>query len=124
MRYLLKLRYTRDLIDQLKTSRLLRRVCGLKEIVPNESTFSRFYRRLAQHQDLVDAAIVGVVDRVSEELDRLRVEGVIPENAPKPGEMVAIDSSDIEAYGNRRTGMDVDATVGIRTAKLAANDKE
>ena len=46
VRYLLKLRYTRDLIDQLKASRLLRRVCGLKETVPNESTFSRFYRRL------------------------------------------------------------------------------
>ncbi len=126
VRYLLKLRYTRDLIYQLKTSRLLRRVCGLKETVPNESTFSRFYRRLAQHQDLVDVAIVGVVERVGEEIERLRVEGIVPEEAPVPGSMVSIDSSDVSAWGNgkKKVKADAQAKWGHRTAKLAVDGKE
>ena len=44
VRYLLRLRYTRDLIAQLKASRLLRRVCGLREAVPHEGTFSPLLR--------------------------------------------------------------------------------
>ena len=125
VRYLLKLRYTRDLIAQLKASRLLRRVCGLREAVPHEGTFSRFYARLAEHQDLVDAAIADVADRVGAELARLQDEGVVPEKAPAPGRMVAIDSSDIEAWGNgkrdKEKRVDREAAWGHRTAKLAVD---
>ena len=128
VRYLLKLRYTRDLIAQLKASRLLRRVCGLREAVPHEGTFSRFYARLAEHQDLVDAAIADVADRIGAELARLQDEGVVPEKAPAPGRMVAIDSSDIEAWGNgkkdKEKRADRTAAWGHRTAKLAVDGEE
>ena len=124
VRYLLKLRYTRDLIAQLKASRLLRRVCGLREAVPHEGTFSRFYARLAEHQDLVDAAIAQLAERVGEEIERLRGEGALPDDAPEPGRMVSIDSSDVEAWGKGKTKADAEAKWGHRTAKLAVDGKE
>ena len=126
VRYLLRLRYTRDLIAQLKASRLLRRVCGLREAVPHEGTFSRFYARLAEHQDLVDAAIAQLAERVGAEIERLRGEGALPDDAPEPGRMVSIDSSDVEAWGNGKgkTKADAEAKWGHRTAKLAVDGKE
>ena len=127
-RYLLRLRYTRDLITQLNASRLLRRVCGLRETVPHEGTFSRFYARLAEHQDLVDAAIAQLAERVGAEIEQLREDGALPENAPAPGQMVAIDSSDVEAWGNGRKDhtkrADQNAAWGHRTAKLAVDGEE
>ena len=125
-RYLLRLPYTRDLIDQLKASRLLRRVCGFREAVPHEGTFSRFYARLTQHQDLVDAAIADLADAVTVKLTELREDGQLPEDAPVPSSMVAIDSTDVEAWGNGKgkTKADPDATWGHRTAKLAVDGKE
>ena len=128
VRYLLRLRYTRDLIAQLKASRLLRRVCGLRDTVPHEGTFSRFYAGLADHKDLVDAAIADVAERVGAEIERLRDEGVVLEKAPAPGRMVAIDSSDVEAWGSGKGDEDKwadrDAKWGHRTAKLAHEGKE
>ena len=128
VRYLLRLRYTRDLIAQLKASRLLRRVCGLRETVPHEGTFSRFYARLAEHQDLVDAAIAQLAERVGAEIEQLREDGALPENVPAPGQMVAIDSSDVEAWGNGRKDhtkrADQNAARGHRTAKLAVDGEE
>ncbi len=128
VRYLLRLRYTRDLIAQLKASRLLRRVCGLRDTVPHEGTFSRFYARLADHKNLVDAAIKDVAERVGAEIERLRHEGVVPEKAPAPGRMVAIDSSDVEAWGNGKVKpdkrIDREAAWGHRTAKLAVDGEE
>ena len=128
VRYLLKLRYTRDLIAQLNASRLLRRVCGFRDTVPHEGTFSRFYARLADHKDLVDAAITDVAERVGAELVRLQRDGGIPENAPAPGQMVAIDSSDVEAWGNGKKDkdkrIDREAAWGHRTAKLAVDGEE
>ena len=126
VRYLLRLRYTRDLIAQLNASRLLRRVCGLRETVPHEGTFSRFYARLAEHQDLVDAAIAQLAERVGAEIERLRGEGALPDDAPEPGRMVSIDSSDVAAWGNGKgkTKADAEAKWGHRTAKLAVDGKE
>ena len=128
VRYLLKLRYVRDLIAQLNASRLLRRVCGFRDDVPHEGTFSRFYARLADHKPLVDAAIAEVAQRVGAEIERLRDEGVVPEKAPAPGRMVAIDSSDVEAWGNGKVKpekrKDREAKWGHRTAKLAVDGEE
>ncbi len=126
VRYLLRFRYTRDLIAQLNASRLLRRVCGLRETVPHEGTFSRFYARLAEHQDLVDAAIAQLAERVGAEIERLRGEGALPDDAPEPGRMVSIDSSDVAAWGNGKgkTKADAEAKWGHRTAKLAVDGKE
>ena len=107
LRYLLHLRYTRDLIVQLRTSQELRSLCGFDDEIPSESTFSRFFRRLLNHQDLVDEALHRVIDQTGVDL-------------PVFGRAVALDSTDIEAYGKYRKEKrcaDPDAKWGRRTSK-------
>ena len=106
LRYLLNVRYTRDLILRLRTSPELRSLCGFGESVPSESTFSRFLRRLLDHQDLVDNALRQLVDLTGGYLKHF-------------GRAVALDSTDVEAYGKYRKGVrcaDVDARWGRRTS--------
>ena len=107
LRYLLNVRYTRDLIVRLRTSERLRTLCGFGLDVPSESTFSRFFRRLLAHQDLVDDVLRQVVD-----LTGARLKGF--------GRLVAVDSTDVEAYGEyhkEKRCADPDAKWGRRTSK-------
>ena len=120
VRYLLRLRYVRDLIAQLKASRPLRRLCGFRDAVPSEGTFSRFIARLVCHQDLVNQAIDDASARVGDALTKLHDAGDLPDKAPVPGSQVSIDSTDVPAYGNPRREKlaDPDATWGHRTPKV------
>ena len=107
LRYLLNIRYTRDLIVQLWASEELRSLCGFADNVPSESTFSRFLRRLLAHQDLVDDVLNQVVDLTGAELKGF-------------GRAVALDSTDIEAHGEyhkEKRCADPDAKWGRRTSK-------
>ena len=119
LKHLLRLRYTRDLIAQLRASRHLRRLCGFRDAVPSESTFSRFYARLADHQDLVDQALTTVSAAIGDALAQLKEEGRLPADAPNPGQAVAMDSTDIPAFANPRRSIpsDADAVWGHRTPK-------
>ena len=119
LKYLLGFRHTRVLIAQLRASRQLRLLCGFRDAVPSESTFSRFIGRLTQHQDLVEQALISVINHICEALAQLKDDGLIPSNAPQPGRMVAIDSTDIQAYGSPRREIpaDPDARWGHRTPK-------
>lgn len=124
VKYLLRLRYVRDLIAQLKASRPLRRLCGFREAVPSESSFSRFLRRLEQHNDLVEQALNAAANSVGDVLAELKADGLLPDKAPDPGRAVAIDSTDIPAYGNprRKVLADPDARWGYRTPKSGIKD--
>ncbi len=119
LKYLLRFRHTRVLIAQLRASRQLRRLCGFRDAVPSESTFSRFIGRLTKHQDLVEQALISVINHICEALAQLKDDGLIPSNAPQPGRMVAIDSTDIQAHGSprRETPADPDARWGHRSPK-------
>ena len=77
VRHLLNLRYVRDLLGQLAASRDLRDLCGFEDEVPDECTFSRFYKRLTQYQDLVDQAVASVVDRVGDVLEEFKQAGAL-----------------------------------------------
>ncbi len=118
-RYLLRLRYIRDLIAQLEASPALRHVCGFGDVVPSESTFSRFLARLVNHQDLVHQAVASAGASVGDVLIQLKQDGELPKGAPSPGRYVSIDSTDIPAYGNPRRDPPADpqALWGHRTAK-------
>ena len=118
-RFLLGIRYANAFLERLGADPRLRALCGFGDAAPSESAFSRFIKRLSQHQDLVDAAIASVAARLPDELERLRQDGVVPADAPTLGEIVAIDSTDIAAYANpnRATVRDPDARWGRRTAK-------
>ena len=107
LRYLLNLRYTRELIVRLRTSQELRSLCGFGADVPSESTFSRFFRRLVNHQDLVDAALNQLIDLTGAYLKGF-------------GKAVALDSTDIAAHGKYRKEKrcaDPNAKNGRRTSK-------
>ncbi len=119
VRHILRLRYVRDLIAQLHSSRQLRRVCGFRDSVPSESTFSRFYARLAQHQDLVDQAFATATHVIAAALTNDKAEGKLPPKSPLPGTAIAIDSTDIPAFADsrRKHCTDPDAKWGHRTAK-------
>ena len=126
VKYLLRLRYVRDLLRQLAASRELRELCGFEDTVPDESTFSRFFKRLTEHQDLVDKVLASVVDRIEDALNGLKRQGALPVGAPRLGRIVAIDSTDIEAYANpkKKVVADLDAKWGVRTAKNKIDKKE
>lgn len=107
LRYLLNIRYTRDLIAQLNVSQRYRTLCGFKRAVPSESTFSRFLRRLRDHQDLVDRALREMIRVAGKSLSRF-------------GREVALDSTDIVGFGKYhkdKRNADPDAKWGSRTSK-------
>ena len=127
VKYLLHLRYVRDLIALLHANRPLRRVCGFRDTVPSESTFSRFYARLAQHQDLVDQAIATASHVISVALADDIAEGKLPPKSPDPGRVIAIDSSDIPAFAaisRHRSSVDPEAAWGHRTPKNTISDPD
>ena len=124
-KYLLRIPYARDLLAQLRASRPLRRLCGFREAVPSEATFSRFVSRLNQHQELVSQALTSVTAAIGTAIERLKEDGLLPAGAPSPGRVVAVDSTDIEAFGNhrRKTLKDPDARWGHRTPKNGGSDE-
>ena len=113
LKYLLNERYNVQLIQRLKSSPELRNICGFEDELPSESTFSRFFRLLTEHRQLIEGAIVSMVNRLRERF-------------PDIGEIVSIDSTDIEAYGNpnRNPVIDEDAWWGVRTPKNRSKLKE
>ena len=118
-KYLLGLRYNVELVALLRSDDAVRTICGFDgEPAPSESMVSRFYKRLSEHQGLVDDALHGLVDRVAEAIDERR-----KPNEPRPGEAMAIDSTDIQSFSDVKIkpSIDRDAAWGHRTPKHAIN---
>ena len=110
-KYLLGERFNVGLIERLHSSPRLREICGLDSI-PSESTFSRFFSRLARLPE-PDALLNEMVEKLRELL-------------PGLGQDVVIDSTDIESYANpnRTVVRDTEATWGRRTTKSSSKSKE
>ena len=103
LKYLLSERYTVGLIERLRSSPRLREICRFDDSVPSDSTFSRFFSRLASMDGLGERAMAEMVKQVKARL-------------PDLGRIVAVDSTDIRAYAHPdRT--DTDAAWGYRTTK-------
>ena len=112
-RFLLGQKNTQAFIRELKRSVGLRIACGLVNVVPHKSTFSRFFAKLAENTDVLESA--------QAELVRAMVKYL-----PDLGLNLAIDGTDIPAYANlrrqkesipREQRTDVDADWGYRTPK-------
>ncbi len=101
VKYLLGERFNVGLIERLRQSPRLREICGLDSDIPSESTFSRFFSRMASTPDPCELFTVEMVEKLREEL-------------PGLGQGVAVDSTDIEAYANpnRSDVKDPDAAWG------------
>ena len=86
--FVLGLHNTNALIRRLQSDTVLRLVCGFSRM-PHRTTFNRFIRRLADHQDLVEEALRPLVEQFQLEL-------------PGFGEKVAVDSTTVRTHGNPR----------------------
>ena len=113
-KYLLSIRYNVDLIETLRRSSGLRRICGFDEDEsPSETAMSRFTTRLKEYQLLVDECFHRVTEAMREFLQDLGVD-------------VAIDSTSIESYSNpnRKVVSDPDARMGVKHKARAKKDEK
>lgn len=112
-KYLLNLRYNTDLIDTLRSNSRLRELCGLGDRVPSPSMLTRFFKRLALHEELVHQAFIEIATTVSRLLDnRSKLDD------PGAGSILAIDSTDVASFanGNRDPATDPDAKWGHKSS--------
>ena len=110
--YALNLPHTNALIRRLEDSETLRDLCGFEQL-PHRTTFNRFNTRLADHQELVDAALRSLTAKLAEEL-------------PGFGEKVAIDSTVVRTHSNphREPRSDPDASWAAKSAAGGRHKKE
>ena len=120
-KYLLGLRYYRELSEMLRSNNTIRYLCGFGESTPNNSSICRFFKRLTSHLDLVEQAIHRLVEQIAE-----AVRDYPDHNGPPVGHALAIDSTDIEAWVDvqRKPYGDPVAKWGIRTNPDALDGKE
>ena len=85
--FILNLPSTNELIRRLQEDSSLREVCGFGDSLPHRTTFNRFINRLADHQDLIEDALLHLTDDLKAGL-------------PGLGEVVAVDSTVVETYSN------------------------
>ena len=119
-------RYANAFLDRLGSDDRLLRICGL-ECAPSEGAYSRFKKKLAPYEDFLWTAVAEVFLGCADELERLREEGVVPEDKPPLGHSLVMDGTDIESRArggrnSRKSGewipsKDPDAAWGRRTAK-------
>ena len=125
LQYILNIRYANRFLAELDANPELLAICGLDQ-APDEGTYSRFTKVLTEYEDEFDLVAAKVTLDISDELERLRALGIVPAYAPKLGNYIAFDSTDIEAYGNpkRKVPRDPDATWGHRTPNNKSNSKK
>ena len=118
-KYLLGIRYNVELVALLRSNRAVADACGFDATTPNESIVCRFFKRLTNHQGLVDEALTALRDRLVDAVNERK-----GAHEPAVGQVVAIDSTDIETFVNTRVQPYSDPTArwGIRTAKIKTKE--
>ena len=128
VKFLLKIRYTNQLLERLRGSRKLRAVCGFDNEVPSESAMSRFVNRLADHQDLVEECLEAATDELRGLVPTVkRRKGRQAQPLPPLGAVLAIDSTLFLTYSNpnRPVVSDPDARWGVKhSARTKDGDTE
>ena len=126
MQFVLREPYANGFLHKLGGNELLLEICGLPH-APSEGAYSRFKKKLADHEDLSQHVIVDVFLGCGVEIERLQEAGLVPADKPPLGESLVMDSTDVEAWArpgrkSRKTdeeipSKDLDAKWGHRTAK-------
>lgn len=91
-KYLLGIRYNIELVPLLRSNRAIRAACGLRGHDAQPSVICRFFERLSRHQDLFEAALARLVDRVVNAIAERKTE-----RQPVPGRVVKLDTTDVPA---------------------------
>ena len=127
VKFLLKIRYSNQLLERLRGSRKLREVCGLGEEVPSESAFSRFVSRLADHQPLIHQCLVDATNELRGLAPTVKQrEGQQDQPLPPLGTVLAIDSTLFETFSNpnRKVVTDPDARWGLKHSSKTKEGKK
>ena len=99
-----------DFVDHLKDNRQARKVCGFEdeERYPREATICRFTRLLSERREAFWDVLTAVNQRITALVAESREMGGSADDAPPLGEIIAIDSTDIESVSdsNRRPHID------------------
>ena len=111
--FILNLPSTNELIRRLQEDSALREVCGFGDSLPHRTTFNRFINRLADHQDLIEAALLGLTNDLKTGL-------------PGLGDVVAVDSTVVESYSNpnKKQVSDAHATWTAKPSEKNPNELE
>lgn len=107
--FILNLPHTNALIRRLEDSESLQAICGFVQL-PHRTTFNRFINRLADHRNLVEAALTCLTAELAAEL-------------PGFGKSVAVDSTVVRTHSNPHTKPRSDPEASW-TAKNIASAKD
>ena len=123
-RFLLKVRTTVELVEKLEADAVLREVCGLGDEVPSESTFCRFFKRLAGHMDLVTQCLDQAFDGIHGIMPKVpRRRDKYGRLLPHFGKALAIDSTLFSCYANPHSGKDPHASWGYKNSAKSKDGK-
>ena len=104
-----KHRYAKDFVAFLQYNRHAREICGFEEgRSPSEATVSRLTSLLSKHRDAFWDALNVVGRHINAHIATGREMGGFADDAPPFGEILAIDSTDIESFSNKRRRQHID----------------
>ena len=99
---LLNERYNSHLLNRLSASPKIMAACQINE-VPSEYAYCRFKKKLVAYSEILDDIYNLTLRDLAREIRRLKKAGVIPKKAPRLGQYLAIDATDIPAWAKYRS---------------------
>ncbi len=99
---LLNERHNNHLLNRLSASPKILAMCQIKE-VPSEYAYCRFKKKLVAYSVMLDEIYNLTLRDLAREIRRLKRAGVIPKKAPRLGQYLAIDATDISAWAKYRS---------------------
>ena len=97
LQFLLNERYNKHLLNRLSASPEIMAACEINE-VPSEYAYCRFKKKLVDYSEQLAEIQDLTLRDIAREIRRLKKTGIIPKEAPRLGEYLAIDATDIEAW--------------------------
>ena len=99
---LLNERYNSHLLNRLRASPKIMATCQINE-VPSEYAYCRFKKKLVAYSEMLDDIYNLTLRDLNREIRRLKKAGIIPKRAPRLGQYLAIDATDIPAWAKYRS---------------------
>ena len=99
---LLNERYNSHLLNRLSASPKIMATCQINE-VPSEYAYCRFKKKLVAYSEMLEDIYNLTLSDLNREIRRLKKAGIIPKRAPRLGQYLAIDATDIPAWAKYRS---------------------